>query len=237
MAHGRENMSSSRNESHHRRHEPHEDSSHRHRSESEEIANTERSMMKAAIRTFDKKVITELTDQPTSTQVESLFRNFAHMANSSGIPVRSLAQIKRGQPVYPASAVSRFHPSIMERFNSTIYYKLESLIPKSVATYHDIVAQNTSTEDGYTALYQILSTVVPKLQDFRPKWGPALTKDITMYRFVNLMQQHTDAEATFNRPYTELEIITNIIQKALENIRYEMPARTVKATIQNSMSQ
>jgi hypothetical protein len=99
------------------------------------------------------------------------------------------------------------------------------------------VAHNIRAEDGYTTLYQILSLVMPALQDIRPKWGPNLTKDITMYRFVNTMQQYTDQKATFMRQYTELEIVTNIIQHALKDDQYEMAAHTTKSTIENRMAQ
>jgi tRNA A22 N-methylase len=42
---------------------------------------------------------------------------------------------------------------VMVQFNSTLYYKVEQLIPDTVAIYHVIVVQNTSAEDRYTALH------------------------------------------------------------------------------------
>jgi hypothetical protein len=51
------------------------------------------------------------------------------------------------------------------------------------------------------------------------------------------MQQYALSEPEFGRPYTELEILTNIVQHALDNARYEMTARTAKATIQSALAQ
>jgi hypothetical protein len=112
------------------------------------------------------------------------------------------------------------------------------LIPSSVTTYHDIlVLQHERAQDGYTALYQILSTCLPKLQDFHPKWGPDLTKKINMFKYVNQMQAHMDLEASYGRSYTDFEIVINIIQHAVQDPRYEIAVRTAKALLQNIMSQ
>lgn len=97
--------------------------------------------------------------------------------------------------------------------------------------------QNIDNEDGYATLYQILRTVLPQLQDFRPKWGPTLDKNMDMYRFITKMQRHIATEVKFHRPYSELEMVTNIIQHALDDRRYEMTARTAKASIQQSLAQ
>ena len=94
--------------------------------------------------------------------------------------------------------------------------------------YHNLVVQNQQEEDGYTALYQILSVTLPVLQDFRPKWGPALTKKMSMFKFVNLMQRHTHQEKNFGRPYSQFEVITNIIQGAIDDPIYEITARKSK---------
>jgi hypothetical protein len=119
----------------------------------------------------------------------------------------------------------------------TLYYKRELLIQPTVPIYHDI-RQNIDSKDGYTTLYQrILSTFQPKLQDFCPKWGPTLDKSQDMFRFVTTMQRRAATEATFGRPYSELEMVTNIIQHALDDRRYEMTARTANASIQQSLAQ
>ena len=96
--------------------------------------------------------------------------------------------------------------------------------------YQDLVVQNQREEDGYTALYQILSVTLQVLQDFRPKWGPGLlTKKMNMLKFVNLMQtHHTHQEKNFGRPYSEFEVITNIIQGAIDDPIYEITARKSK---------
>lgn len=71
-------------------------------------------------------------------------------------------------------------PQALERFSATLFHKLETLIPETVPTCHNIVAQNTSTEDGYVTLCQTLRTIFPKLQDFRKKWGPTLEQNQDM---------------------------------------------------------
>jgi hypothetical protein len=205
-----------------------------------DIPREERQSMDNAIKGFEKRYtnITELTERPTQNNIETLYRQLAYHANTCSIPMKSLKEIERDHPIYPETAKRNLHPQVLKRFSATLYHKLETLIPDTVATYHDIVAQNTSSEDGYTTLYQILSTIIPKLQDFRPKWGPTLDKDHDMYRFVRIMQQHALSESEFGiRPYTELEIITNIIQHALDDVRYEMSARIAKANIQSALAQ
>ena len=102
---------------------------------------------------------------------------------------------------------------------------------------HDLVVQNQRDEDGYTALYQILSVTLPVLQDFCPKWGSSLTKKINMFKFVNLMQMHTYQEKNFGQPYSEFEAITNIIQQAIDDSRYDMTARTAKAMIDSEFNE
>jgi hypothetical protein len=99
------------------------------------------------------------------------------------------------------------------------------------------VAQNTGSEDGCATLYQILRTTLPKLQDFHTKWGPNLNKNQDMCRFVRIMQEHATLEAEFDRPYKDIEIITNVIQHALDDARYKMTARTAKVTIQSALAQ
>ena len=151
--------------------------------------------------------------------------------------MRSINEVERGQPIYPESAKHQLHPQVLERYSATLFHKLETLVPETVPTYHDIVAQNTSSEDGYATLYQMLRIILPKLQDFRAKWGPPLDKNQDMYRFVRIMQEHATSEAEFDRPYKDIEIITNIIQHALDDARYEMTARTAKATVQSALAQ
>ena len=46
-----------------------------------------------------------------------------------------------------------------------------------------------------------------------------------------------DCEASYARPYSELEVITNIIQHAVEDPRYEITARTAKSQLQNALNQ
>jgi hypothetical protein len=168
-------------------------------------------------------------------QIASFYGALAHSANSSGIPMRPIHSIQKGKPVYPDKA-NRLNPQILQAYSSSLFYRLQQLIPESVAMYHDLVIQNQREEDGYTTIYQILSTTLPVLQDFRPKWGPSLTKKVNMYKFVNLMQTHTDQERSFGRPYSEFELVTNIIQHAIDESRYEITARTAKAMVQNSMN-
>lgn len=60
-----------------------------------------------------------------------------------------------------------------------------------------------------------------KASRFLSKLGPRLTKQINMYTFVNLMQSHMDMEATFNHPYSNYVAVTNIIQHAVEDDRYD----------------
>jgi hypothetical protein len=196
--------------------------------------------MEASIRGFEKKYsnIIELTDTPTKLSIETMYRHLAHQANNSSIPMRSLQEVERGHPIHPDSATNDLHPQVLERHSATLFHKLETLVPETAPTYHGTVAQNTSGENGYATLHQILRTVLPKLQDFRPKWGPSLDKNQDMFRFVRVMQEHATSEAGFNRPYKDLEIITNIIQHTLDdNNRYEMTARTAKATIQSALAQ
>jgi hypothetical protein len=58
-----------------------------------------------------------------------------------------------------------------------------------------------------------------------------------MCRFVTTMQRHTAIEVKFGRPFRELELVTNVIQHALDDRRYEMTAQTAKASIQQSLAQ
>ena len=204
----------------------------------DEMTMTEKKEMESAIKNFDKKFsnTSELTDVPTQEQVEDLYRDIAHLANNCNIPMRSLNEIERGQPVYHEDAEA-LHPKMLRRYSAALWYKVKSLIPSTVPIYYDIVRQSTNEGDGFAVLYQILSIVMPKLQDFRPKWGPNLTKDIDMYRFVNQMEKFTETENTFNRPYSQLEQVTNIIQHAILDPRYEMTARTTKATLEQTLAQ
>jgi hypothetical protein len=132
--------------------------------------------MEHAIKEFGKKYanISELTDSPSLESIETLYRQLASLANNSGIPMKLLKNIEKDQPVCPEEATEELHPTVQQRFLATLYYKIDSLIPPSVPKYHDIVMQNIDNEDGYATLYQILRTVLPQLQDFRPKWGPTL---------------------------------------------------------------
>jgi hypothetical protein len=79
-------------------------------------------------------------------------QQLAYIANVSDIPIHSLPSIQKGKPVYPEK-VTRLHPHVLTSYISTLYYTLEQLILDSVTTYHDIVAQNQRSEDGYTVLY------------------------------------------------------------------------------------
>ena len=203
------------------------------------ISREERAAAELSIRGFEKKysTIVELTDKPSKLSIETMYRHLAHQANNSGLPMRSINEVERGHPIYPESATYQLHPQVLERYSATPFHKLEILVPETVLTNHDIVAQNTSSKDGYTTLYQILRTILPKLQDFPTKWGPTLDKNQDMYRFVRIMQEHATSEAEFDRPYNDIKIITNIIQHALDDTRYEMTARTAKATIQSALAQ
>jgi hypothetical protein len=171
--------------------------------EEEELTNIEQTKMESTIRAFEKKRDTEeLTDNPTQSQIASFYGSLAHSANSSGIPMRPIHSIQKGKPVYPDKA-NRLNPQILQEYSSSLFYRLQQLIPESVAMYHDLVIQNQREEDGYTAIYQILSTTLPVLQDFRPKWGPRLTKKVNMYKFVNLMQTHTDQKKEASEDHTQ----------------------------------
>jgi hypothetical protein len=192
--------------------------------------------MESTIRAFEKKRDTEeLTDNPTQAQIASFYGALAHSTNSSGIPMRPIHSIQKGKPVYPDKA-NRLNPQILQAYSSSIFYRLQQLIPDSVAMYPDLVIQNQREEDGYTAIYQILSTTLPVLQHFRPKWGPSLTKKVNMYKCVNLIQTHMDQERSFSQPYSEFELVTNIIQHAIDDSRYKITARTAKAMVKNSMN-
>ena len=90
------------------------------------------------------------------------------------------------------------HPKVLEKCSDTLFHKLATLVSETVPTYHDIVAQNTSSQDGYATLYQILRTILPRLQDFRTKWGLTLDKNQDMYRFVRVMQEHATSKAEFD---------------------------------------
>jgi hypothetical protein len=209
------------------------------RNNQHEITRDDKTAMEASIRGFEKKCsnIIELTDTPTKLSIETMCCHLAHQANNSSIPMRSLQEVERGHPIHPDSATNDLHPQVLERCSATLFHKLETLIPETAPTYHDTVAQNTSGENGCATLCQILRTVLPKLQDFRPKWGPFLDKNQDMFRFVRVIQEHATSEAEFNRPCKELETITNVIQHALDNNRCKMTARTAKATIQSAPAQ
>jgi hypothetical protein len=203
----------------------------------DEPTSIEQSKMESAIRAFEKKRdIEELPERPTHTQIAAFYNSLAHSANSSGIPMRPINSIQKCKPIYPEKSERQLHPQVLSRFSSTLYYRLHQLIPETVHMYHDLVIQNQRDEDGYTAIYQVLSATLPVLQDFRPKWGPAFPKKQSIYRFVNTMQTFTDQEHNFGRPYSEFELVTNIIQHAIEDARYEITATSAKAMIQNSMN-
>jgi hypothetical protein len=160
----------------------------------------ERQAMETAIRSFEKKCssITELQDFPTKLIVETMCRHLAHQANNSGMPMRSIQEVERGRPIYPDDAQECFHSTVLERHSATLFNELELLVPETVATHHDAVAQNNTNEDEHATLCQILRMVLPKLQDFRPKWGPHLDKNQDMCRFVRVMQEHANTEASFD---------------------------------------
>ena len=192
--------------------------------------------MESTIQTFEKKRdMDEVAHNPTPAQIAIFYGELAHSANSSGIPLRPIHSMEKGKPIYLERA-SRFHSQVLKWYSTTLYYRLQQLIPEPVNMYHGLVVQNQREEDGYTALCQILSVTLPVLQDFRPKWGPGLTKKMNMFKFVNLMQTHTHQEKNFGRPYSQFEVITNIIQHTIDDPRYEMTARTSKAMIQNAMN-
>ena len=89
--------------------------------------------------------------------------------------------------------------------------------------------QNMDNEDEYASPYQIISTVLPQLQDFRPKWGPAPRAEHGHGPFC-----HNDAKT---HRCSELKRITHIIQHVLDNGQYKMTSRKTKASIQQSLAQ
>jgi hypothetical protein len=128
--------------------------------------------MERLIKEFDKKYanISELTDTPTLESIKTMHRQLANLANNSGIPIKLLKDVEKDQSLCPEEATNMLHPKTLERFLAALYNKVKGLVTATVPTCHDILMQNVDQEDGCATLYQILRTVLPQLQDFRPKW-------------------------------------------------------------------
>ena len=92
------------------------------------IPKEERAAMELSIRGFEKKYsnISELTDTPTKLSIETMYRHLAHQANNSGLPMRSINEVERGQPIYPESAKHQLHPQVLEIYSATLFHKLET---------------------------------------------------------------------------------------------------------------
>ena len=85
------------------------------------IRKDERAAMELSIRGFEKKYsnIRELTDTPTKLSIETMYRHLAHQGNNSDLPMRSINEVERGQPIYPESAKHQLHPQVLERYSAT----------------------------------------------------------------------------------------------------------------------
>jgi hypothetical protein len=71
----------------------------------DEMTSDEQKAMTTSLRTFEKNgEIRELSDNPTLTEVETMYWHLSFAANSSGVWLRSLEFIVKGQPIHTEQA-------------------------------------------------------------------------------------------------------------------------------------
>jgi hypothetical protein len=169
-------------------------------------------------------------EPPNQTQISYFYTSIVNLFNSLNIPIVQHKHLSQTSSTYPIK--EPIDPKVKARVSSLLYTKLSSAVPKSWKKMRHIIESYSTTQDGYGALFSIMTNNSGYLRILRNMWGPQWTANKDAYMYLTDLCHYLSQQRRYQQIYTPFEIAAEILQQANQHDRYKVIRTTHLTTLQ-----
>jgi hypothetical protein len=151
-------------------------------------------------KSFDDILYLQSLEPPNQAQIVTFYTLIANLFHSLNIPIVPYDQLSLTSGTLPAD--KPLEPSLQAKVSSLLYTKLHSAVPTTWHTIRSILKSYTTTQDGYSALFSIMTNQSGYLRIFRKLWGPPWQHTMNTYKTIS----PTSANTSTNKAGTDKPI-------------------------------
>lgn len=169
-------------------------------------------------------------ESPNQPQIVTFYNSIENLFNSLSIPIVPYAKLTLTSGTFPED--EPLDPKVLTKVSSLLFTKLHKSVPKTWHKIRTIIESYTTTQDGYNALFSIMTNNSGYLRLFRTQWGPTWTHDLNSYQYLTLLRHYMTEQRRYNQEYTPYEIAAEILQQANQHERYKVISTTHLSNLQ-----
>jgi hypothetical protein len=182
-------------------------------------------------KNFDDIIYIQGNDPPNQAQIVTFYTAITNLFNSLNIPIVPYHQLSLTSGTAPID--EPLEPKVQTMVSSLLYQKLNSSIPQTWHKIRTIIEAHSTTQDGYSALFSIMTNNSGSLKLFRSLWGPTWNPTMNAYQYLTELRIYLSEQYRYNTRFTTYEIAAEIIQQANQHERYKVIATTHLTALQN----
>lgn len=181
-------------------------------------------------KSFDDIMYLQGNEPPNQAQIVTFYTSIANLFNSLSIPIVPYEQLTITSGTFPAD--EPVDPKVQQKISSLLFTKLHNSVPKTWHKIRTIIESYTTTQDGYNALFSIMTNNSGYLRLFRTPWGPTWKNEMNSYQYLTELRHHLTDQRRYNQTYTPHEIAAEILQQANQHDRYKVISTTHLSALQ-----
>jgi hypothetical protein len=143
-------------------------------------------------KSFEDIISVHGNDPPNQTQITAFYTSIEKLFNSLNIPIVQYEHLSLTSSTFPVEEA--LDNKVKARVSSLLFTKLNSAVPKSWHKIRTIIEPYTTSQDGYGALFSIMTNNSGYLRIFRSLWGPLWTTEMNPYQYLLNLQHYLNKQ-------------------------------------------
>ena len=181
------------------------------------------------LSSFD--VVPHGLNEPTITDIEQFYRDIVTILHSLQLPIHHYADLTLTSGTYPSE--EPIEPQTYARLAAQLYSKLNQNIPSHWNKIRSILKSHSTSQDGYKALFSIMTNMCGFLRIFRTPWGPEWTNDMNAFDYSTALQNYLVEAERFGQMHSPFEQAAEILQQAQKHEKYSFVTTACLSKLQD----